>query len=164
MKQLFTRRPSCWWVREMCESSQPWEMLSQGWEDWCSCNTGLDEAKSKFGMKPKLSSAVATVLMFLQKAKVYAYLKAKLRRSEGFFADIKAKFSSLRSPLKMYMYDKVWSEKDSWNSIDHLLHTHSQCCGSGSGRIRTFLPDPEISPLNPDPDPALVVFLKDTIL
>ncbi len=32
-----------------------------------------------------------------------------------------------------------------------------QCCGSGSGRIRTFLPDPEISPPNPDPDPALVV-------
>jgi hypothetical protein len=33
-----------------------------------------------------------------------------------------------------------------------------QCCGSGSGRIRTFLPDPEISP--PDPDPALVVLKK----
>ncbi len=27
-------------------------------------------------------------------------------------------------------------------------------------RIRTFLPDPEISPPNPDPDPALVVFKK----
>ncbi len=35
-----------------------------------------------------------------------------------------------------------------------------QCCGSGSGRIQTFFPDPEISPPNPDPDPALVVLKK----
>ncbi len=28
-------------------------------------------------------------------------------------------------------------------------------------RIRTFLTDPEISPPNPDPDPALVVFYKN---
>jgi hypothetical protein len=42
------------------------------------------------------------------------------------------------------------------------LLTKGQCCGSesGSGRIRTFFPDPEISPPNPDPDPALVVLKK----
>ncbi len=41
----------------------------------------------------------------------------------------------------------------------------SECCGSGSGRIRTFLPDPdpEISPPTPDPDPALVVFKKISV-
>jgi hypothetical protein len=40
-----------------------------------------------------------------------------------------------------------------------------QCCGSESGRIGTFLPDPdpEISPPNPDPDPALVVFKKISV-
>jgi hypothetical protein len=30
-------------------------------------------------------------------------------------------------------------------------------------RIRTFLPDPKISPPNPDPDPALVVFKKISV-
>jgi hypothetical protein len=36
----------------------------------------------------------------------------------------------------------------------------NQCCGSRSGWIQTFLLDldPEISPPNADPDPALVVF------
>ncbi len=41
--------------------------------------------------------------------------------------------------------------------------SYMQCCGSRSGRIRTFLPDPEISPPNPDPDPALVVVKKISV-
>jgi hypothetical protein len=45
----------------------------------------------------------------------------------------------------------------------HILYCKTQCCGSGSGRIRTVLPDPEISTPNPDPDPALVVFKKISV-
>jgi hypothetical protein len=48
------------------------------------------------------------------------------------------------------------------NELDDLnVRSKMQCCGSGSGRIRTFLPDPEISP--PDPDPALVVLKKISV-
>ncbi len=45
----------------------------------------------------------------------------------------------------------------------HASTLQLQCCGSGSGRIRTFFPDLEISPPNPDPDPALVVLKKISV-
>jgi hypothetical protein len=48
-----------------------------------------------------------------------------------------------------------------------IMYPLKQCCGSGSSRIRTFLPDPdldpEISPPNPDLDPALVVFKQISV-
>ncbi len=52
---------------------------------------------------------------------------------------------------------------DDRDTLHQAIDSLAQCCGSGSGRIRTFLPDPEISPPNPDPDPALVVFKKISV-
>jgi hypothetical protein len=51
---------SCW---------RHWSWSSQGWGDRYACKTGLNEAKSKYGMKPKLPRAVAPVL---QKTKYFS--------------------------------------------------------------------------------------------
>jgi hypothetical protein len=57
----------------------------------------------------------------------------------------------------------LWSTGLKRGLFDYKAQSYRQCCGSGSGRIRTFLPDPDISPPNPDPDPALVIKKKISV-
>ncbi len=71
------------------ELSAPLERVVPGLGGPVYLEIGLNKAKRKFGVKPKLSGAVATVFTSVRKAKVFAdfemkFQKVKLQKSEGF--------------------------------------------------------------------------------
>jgi hypothetical protein len=82
---------SCW---------HRWSWSSQGWEDRYACKIGLNEAKSKYGMKLKLPRVVSSVL----------------QKTKYFSATFKVKLENLHL-AKREVYLQIWKQNQSCKKL-----------------------------------------------